>query len=75
MVFYLPESVETATTLDELTPRQIVAELDKYVVGQNRAKRCVAVAADRQVSPAAHGQNRGVSNGQRLLHSPSIVPL
>src|SRR5205809_2959577 len=44
MVFYLPESVETATTLDELTPRQIVAELDKYVVGQNRAKRCVAVA-------------------------------
>src|SRR5438067_13934511 len=43
MVFYLPESVETATTLDELTPRQIVAELDKYVVGQTKAKRCVAV--------------------------------
>src|SRR5213593_1099182 len=44
MVFYLPESVETATTLDELTPRQIVAELDKYVVGQAAAKRSVAVA-------------------------------
>jgi ATP-dependent HslUV protease ATP-binding subunit HslU len=44
MVFYLPESIETATTLDELTPRQIVAELDKYVVGQDRAKRSVAVA-------------------------------
>ncbi len=27
----------------ELTPRQIVAELDKYIVGQNEAKRCVAV--------------------------------
>lgn len=27
----------------ELTPRQIVAELDKYIVGQAEAKRCVAV--------------------------------
>jgi ATP-dependent HslUV protease ATP-binding subunit HslU len=44
MVFYLPESIETASSLDELTPRQIVAELDKYVVGQARAKRSVAVA-------------------------------
>ncbi|MGH7462249.1 MAG: AAA family ATPase, partial [Longimicrobiales bacterium] len=30
--------------LDELTPRQIVAELDKYIVGQNKAKRAVAIA-------------------------------
>jgi len=44
MVFYLPESIETASTLDEMTPRQIVAELDKYVVGQAGAKRAVAVA-------------------------------
>jgi ATP-dependent HslUV protease ATP-binding subunit HslU len=44
MVFYLPESIDTATTLDDLTPRQIVAELDKYVVAQARAKRSVAVA-------------------------------
>ncbi len=44
MVFYLPESIDTATSLDELTPRQIVSELDKYVVGQNDAKRSVAVA-------------------------------
>ena len=29
---------------DELTPRQIVEELDKYVVGQQRAKRAVAIA-------------------------------
>jgi ATP-dependent HslUV protease ATP-binding subunit HslU len=28
----------------ELTPRQIVAELDKYIVGQHEAKRAVAVA-------------------------------
>jgi ATP-dependent HslUV protease ATP-binding subunit HslU len=30
--------------LDELTPRQIVAELDKYIVGQDQAKRAVAIA-------------------------------
>jgi len=30
--------------LDELTPRQIVAELDKYIVGQHDAKRAVAIA-------------------------------
>jgi ATP-dependent HslUV protease ATP-binding subunit HslU len=44
MVFYLPESIETAPSLDELTPRQIVAELDKYVIGQPEAKRSVAIA-------------------------------
>ncbi len=30
--------------MQTLTPRQIVAELDKYIVGQNDAKRAVAVA-------------------------------
>ena len=44
MVFYLPENIETAASLDDLTPRQIVTELDKYVVGQGNAKRSVAVA-------------------------------
>jgi ATP-dependent HslUV protease ATP-binding subunit HslU len=39
---YLPE--QTASSADALTPRQIVAELDKYVVGQARAKRAVAIA-------------------------------
>ncbi len=42
MPIYLPET--TATAVDQLTPRQIVAELDKYVIGQTRAKRAVAVA-------------------------------
>jgi ATP-dependent HslUV protease ATP-binding subunit HslU len=49
MVFYLPESIETATGLDELTPRQIVAELDKHVVGQAEAKRSVAVALRNRI--------------------------
>ncbi len=44
MVFYLPENIDNATSLDELSPRQIVTELDKYVVGQANAKRAVAVA-------------------------------
>lgn len=44
MVFYLPESTDGEPGLDHLTPRQIVVELDKYVVGQNEAKRAVAVA-------------------------------
>ncbi len=47
MVFYLPETNddgEGETKLDDLTPRQTVRELDKYVVGQEAAKRAVAVA-------------------------------
>jgi ATP-dependent HslUV protease ATP-binding subunit HslU len=39
---YLPEA--TRTSADTLTPRQIVAELDKYVIGQAAAKRAVAIA-------------------------------
>lgn len=38
------EVKEPEVSLDELTPRQIVAELDKYVVGQKAAKRAVAIA-------------------------------
>jgi len=35
--------------LDELTPRQIVEELDKYVVGQTAAKKAVAVALRNRI--------------------------
>jgi ATP-dependent HslUV protease ATP-binding subunit HslU len=42
MSISLPE--RTITSLDSLTPREIVAELDKYVVGQSKAKRAVAIA-------------------------------
>ncbi len=35
---------ETTLPIEELTPRQIVAELDKYIVGQAKAKRAVAIA-------------------------------
>src|SRR3989442_550775 len=45
MAIYLPSiAEEEQITLDELTPREIVAELDKYVIGQKDAKREVAIA-------------------------------
>src|SRR5689334_5567673 len=42
MAIFLPE--RTATSVHSLTPREIVAELDKYVIGQGKAKRAVAIA-------------------------------
>src|SRR5213595_536898 len=45
MAIYLPATAEEEQlALDELTPREIVAELDKHVIGQNAAKRAVAIA-------------------------------
>jgi ATP-dependent HslUV protease ATP-binding subunit HslU len=35
--------------LDRLTPREIVAELDKYIIGQKKAKRAVAVALRNRI--------------------------
>src|ERR671934_2133496 len=42
MAIFLPE--RTTTAVRSLTPREIVAELDKYVIGQAKAKRAVAIA-------------------------------
>ena len=50
MVIYLPgRAARDTPALDELTPRQIVSELDKYVIGQNEAKRAVAIALRNRV--------------------------
>jgi ATP-dependent HslUV protease ATP-binding subunit HslU len=48
MPIVLPESLERPAAADvpdaELTPREIVAELDKYIIGQKAAKKAVAIA-------------------------------
>jgi ATP-dependent HslUV protease ATP-binding subunit HslU len=54
MVIYLPgeqrqTEPEAPPSFDELTPREIVAELDKYIVGQAAAKRSVAIALRNRV--------------------------
>src|SRR6266853_773370 len=50
MVIYLPaQAAEDEPLLDELTPREIVRELDKYVVGQADAKRAVAIALRNRI--------------------------
>ena len=54
MVFNLPESISKApaaepTGLDAMSPRQIVAELDRHVIGQADAKRAVAIALRNRI--------------------------
>jgi ATP-dependent HslUV protease ATP-binding subunit HslU len=56
MGIYLPvpvpgaaPDVEEAISLDEMTPREIVSELDKHVVGQAAAKRAIAIAVRNRV--------------------------
>src|SRR5881628_1176640 len=50
MVIYLAgETEEEEVRLDDMTPRQIVSELDKHVVGQRAAKRAVAIALRNSV--------------------------
>ena len=47
MAIFLPE--RTATAVHALTPREVVVELDKYVIGQAKAKRAVAIALRNRI--------------------------
>ncbi|HLA77340.1 MAG TPA: ATP-dependent protease ATPase subunit HslU [Vicinamibacteria bacterium] len=49
MAIELPAAPPAGSSLDSLTPRQIVGELDRYVVGQAKAKRAVAVALRNRI--------------------------
>src|SRR6476646_3055580 len=50
MVIYLPvQAAEDTPLLDELTPREIVRELDKYVIGQADAKKSIAIALRNRI--------------------------
>ena len=44
-----PQEPEQLPALDDMTPREIVVELDKYIIGQMPAKRAVAVALRNRV--------------------------
>src|SRR6201987_2543184 len=60
-IYFPPTAEEEQLALDDLTPREIVSELDKHVVGQNNAKRAVAIAlrnrTRRQKLPAELAQD------------------
>src|ERR1700737_231037 len=50
MVIYLPgQALDETPLLDELTQREIVQELDKYVIGQADAKKAVAIALRNRI--------------------------
>ena len=38
------QSKEKLGTINQMTPKEIVAELDNYIIGQDKAKRAVAIA-------------------------------
>ena len=60
MVIYLPsQAVEERPLLDELTPREIVRELDKYVIGQADAKKAVAIALRNRIRRHDWAHRRG----------------
>jgi ATP-dependent HslUV protease ATP-binding subunit HslU len=44
MTLQISSEAQGSLAIENMTPRQIVAELDKYVVGQRMAKRAVAIA-------------------------------
>ncbi len=55
--------------LDEMTPRQFVAELDKYIVGQQAAKKAVAIGSGGSYALAAARALKDHSG----LSAPDIV--
>ena len=57
MILRLSDMVCELPWLEELPPRQIVAELDRYIVGQHEAKKAVAIAI-RNRWRRAHGTDR-----------------
>ena len=59
---------EEASLVSSLSPREIVSELDRFVVGQNKAKRAVATALLALFCPTTNLSNsETISLGEREL--------
>ena len=63
MAISLPE--RTTTAVGSLTPREIVAELDKYVIGQAKAKRAVAIALRNRLRRQRLSADMGITCRRR----------
>ena len=61
--------------MQDLTPRQIVAELDKYIVGQQAAKRAMAVALRNRVrrQRVAEGMREEITPKNMMMIGPTGV--
>ncbi len=69
MAIYLPAAAEEEQiALDELTPREIVVELDKHVVGQKDAKPKSLLPRPRQRRPRTFGQKDARPKSLRPRH-------
>ena len=69
MAIYLPGTAEDQElALEDLTPREIVAELDKHVVGQSAAKRAVAVALRNRMRRQRQGPTYMASHRTTVPH-------
>ena len=73
MPIYLPESTQTAA--DSLTPREIVVELDKHVIGQKAAKRAVAIALRNRMrrQKLAPDLAEEIAPKNILMRGPTVV--
>ncbi len=52
-------------SVDRLSPREIVVELDKYIVGQKKAKRAVAIALRNRIRRLKSARKSGTTLRQR----------
>src|SRR6202023_3017210 len=69
MAIQISGEAQVGVILENMTPRQIVAELDKFVVGQRLAKRAVAIALRnaKEEKPASVREAAATRAEDRLL--------
>ncbi len=70
-----PDAQQPLPWLEEMPPRQIVAELDRYIVGQQAAKRAIAIAVRNRWrrSQAPEGIRDEITPSNIILIGPTGV--